>query len=396
MRKQVIIHAYPWTLTDPGLEKALDEIQEAGITGINVTPHYHQASYFTPSNPRRKLYYGEAGRASFVPDESRYEGRTLIRPRVSEIVEGERYFHEITEKIHARGLDLHFWTVYYYSHERARDYPQCATMDAFGHVHPSDLNPMNPDARGYALALTEDLVANYEPDGIYLESLGFHRFGHGWGGMKGFTQLRPKDRFLLNVDFGPDSIRQTSQRGVDAEALRSEVREHLERSLLEPPEQGDTELVTAAWLGEAFGGKLMAYSLAQQELVTSLFEEVVAIGRQAGKRPLLFSMGVPAEEGRWESGMIASRIRLLLGQVHTGLPEPSQAKKEIEQTRGIMPPGCQVLGTTSWGSFSDPEQIIPAMEGWIEAGGDGFTCLTYGLLRPYQWDTLRKARHLWS
>jgi len=397
MKREAIIHAYPWTLTDIGLDKALDEIEEAGLTGICVTPHYHIANYFMPTNPRRKFYFGEAGRAYFVPDESRYQGRTIMRPHVSAIVEGERYFHQIAEKVRARGLELHFWTVYFYSHERARDYPQCAKVDALGHVHPSDGNPMNPHARGYALALTEDLVANYEPDGVHLESLSFHGYGHGMGsGMKGFTEFRPRDRFLLGLDFSQDSIAEASRRGVDAETLHRAVREYLERAITEPTNEGDTEPVTESWLAEAFDARLMPYLLAQQEMVSSLFEEVVALAKRVSKHPLKFSITTPSESGRWETGVVPSRILPLVQQVHQVPPEVSSPRGQVSEMKKGLPPACKMLGRIGWGQLVDPGAIIPAMEDFIQGGGDGFTFLTYGLLRPSQWETIRRARHLWT
>jgi hypothetical protein len=395
MKKDALIHAYPWTLTDPGLDKALDDIQEAGLTGVIVTPHYHVAAYFMPQNPRRKFYWGEAGRAYFVPDESRYSGRTVMRPHVSAVVEGERYFHDIAEKVRARGLSLHFWTVYYFSHDRARDYPQCAKVDALGHVHPSDLNPMSPDSRGYALALTEDLVANYEPDGMYLESLGFHGWGHGFHGMKGETSFKPKDRFLLGLDFSEHSIAAASERGVDARGLRREVRDYLLRSLAEMPDEGDTKPVADGWLSEAFGGRLMSYLVAQQGSVTDLFREVKAAADQASKHPLVFSMALPTEEARWTTGVVPADILPSLDRLHVGLAPATQAAEAFQRIRKLTPSRAQLVASVGWGQLADRDETLAAMKAYFEAGVDGFSFLTYDLLRPYQWETIRLARSLW-
>ena len=89
------IFTYPWDLTDEGLDVSLSRISDtAGCGEIMLTPSYHVATYFLPHNPKRPFYFGEDGAVYFHPDLKKYD-KTTIRPRVSEVVSGARYFDDI-------------------------------------------------------------------------------------------------------------------------------------------------------------------------------------------------------------------------------------------------------------------------------------------------------------
>src|SRR5437879_6199430 len=165
------IFTYPWDLNDDGIERALDVIQkDAQLNGVSLAFSYHVGTFFLPHNPRRKVYFGEDGIVLFVPDPKLWTG-SRIRPRVSRLVEGPEWLHRMVEKIKKRGLHLTAWTVFFYNHYLARTYPDCVKRDALGNPNLAQLCPANPDVRQYAKSLAEDIVVNYKPDAVYLESL---------------------------------------------------------------------------------------------------------------------------------------------------------------------------------------------------------------------------------
>jgi hypothetical protein len=372
------IFTYPWDLPDDGLEQALDVIQnEAGLGGVSLAAAYHVGTFFLPHNPRRKIFFGEDGVVLFVPDAKRWSGCKL-RPRVGQAVENADWMHRLAEGIKKRRLHFTFWTVYFYNHFLARTYPRCAQRDALGNPHLAHLCPANPDVRAYALALTDDLAANYQPDAFYLESLSFLPFGYGYPGTKFLTPITPRMQFLLGLCFCEHCLKACDM-GADAERFRSDLAKFLERELPTMPTAADSHAPDADWFNTAFDNRLQHYLAGRAKSATSLYEEVAQRIKSYGKiqveSDFVTSADVP------ESGLIPERIHAVTERLGLGVPtEPAQVKTR----RASLKEKRLLLANIQPENVTSEAGAVHTVGAAARAGVDGFTFYNYGLIRREQ------------
>src|SRR5919202_6200414 len=246
---RTVMWTYPWDLADEGLDPALDAIQHtARVETVSLAVAYHISTYFLPHNPRRQLYFGEDGRLFFQPEAQRYAG-TALRPRVSEVVDGPDFLPRIVGRIRERGLGFTAWVVYNYNHYLARAFPQCAKVDALGNHYLTQLCPANPDVRAYHNALTGDVVANYRPDFVFVESPGYHAYDYGWSNAKVQTRVAPRCEFLLSLCFCAHCVGGAERSGLDGGRLKERVAGYLRRELPELPSP-QPPVADARWQAE--------------------------------------------------------------------------------------------------------------------------------------------------
>lgn len=317
------IFTYPWDLDDEGIDRALDVIQnEAGLNGVSLTPAYHIATYFLPHNPRRKIYYGEDGMILFQPEPSRWE-KTKLRPRVSELVADKDWLPRMCEAIRKRGLHLTAWTVFFYNHHLARTFPECSKQDALGNRYPSLICPANPESRAYALALTEDIVRQCQPDSLYIESLSYLHFGYGFMNPKIFSPIAARSEFLLGLCFCEHCVKAGSK-GMDAERFKRDVARFLEEDLARVPDPGELKLspMDPAWQNTAFDSRLQHYLAARMETATSLFEEVVAKVKSMGR--IQVETEYPSSGNRFRQGLVPERVLKVIDRAGIGVPERAE------------------------------------------------------------------------
>ncbi len=374
------IFTYPWDLDDEGIERALDVIQkDAGLNGVSLTPAYHISTYFLPHNPRRKIYYGEDGMILFQPDESRW-AKTKLRPRVSHLVQNRDWLPRMAEAIKKRGLHLTAWTVYFYNHHLARTFPEVSKQDALGNRYPSLICPANPEARAYALALTDDIMRQLRPDSMYIESLSYLHFGYGFMNPKIFSPIAPRHEFLLGLCFCEHCVK-AAARGLDAVKFRSDVAAYLETELPKIPSPADLKLSPNSpdWQNAAFDSRLQHYLNARMETATSLYEETVRLIKSFGAVPI--ETEFPSPGNRVRQGLVPERLLKILDRVTVGVPERAES---VQAQRKNVPAGMKLLANFQPLHLPSREAAIKAVQGARAAGVDGFSFYNYGLLRMEQ------------
>ncbi len=369
--------AYPWDLVDDGLDRALDVIQnEAGLGGVSVAVAYHVGTFFLPHNPRRKILFGEDGVVLFVPDGRHWAG-SRVRPRVGRVVEGRDWLHRVAEGVRKRGLHFTAWTVYLYNHYLARTYPACARQDALGNAHLAHLCPSNPDVRAYALALTDDIAANYRPDAFYVESLCHLPFGYGYQGAKILTPITPRAEFLLGLCFCDACVR-AADMGADGPRFKADVAAWLERELPRMPGPADRAAPDTDWLHTAFDNRLQHYLAARGRAATALYEEVAGRIRAAGA---IVESDLATAEGFPSSGLVAARANAVTNRLGVGVP--SRADQVRPLRRGLAA-DRKLLANIQPSHAADEATLAGTVAAAVRAGVDGFTFYNYGLLRREQ------------
>ncbi|MCY3735545.1 MAG: hypothetical protein OXG13_04040 [Gemmatimonadaceae bacterium] len=383
-------YTYPWDLSDEGVVAAsgviADTLGPGG--GVLLTLSYHVSTYFSPRNPRRKIYFGEEGAVYFQPDESLY-GRTGIRPLVSQIVTGPDYLPGLVRGIGERGLEFSAWAIYLYNHHLSQAFPDTARHDCFGEPHLGQLCPAHPDVRAYALALTRDMV-RFGPRHVQIESPGYLGFGYGFRNPKVAVAIDPLHQFLMGLCFCRHCVEAANGAGVDGERLRAEVAADLDRELrLEPGDgQGDRD----EWIEISYDGRLGSYLEARTATATSLFEEVAAAVREGGAGVSFFG-----SLDRATTGLDRRRVLASVDAVYTSVPgPPEEAVQGVQKLRDDLAPEVRLVSIVRPGGFEDESWTRRLIHSQAEAGVDGFAFYTYGQLREHHLAWIRGSRDAWS
>lgn len=376
------LFTYPWDLTDEGLDVSLARIADTAACGeVMLTPSYHVATYFLPHNPKRPFYFGEDGAVYFHPDVKKYD-KTIIRPRVSEVVTGSRYFDDIAATVAKRKLKLGLWIVYLFNHYLARTFPQFAKHDVFGNPYLSQLSPMSPDVQEYAVALTADLVERYKPEAVYVESLSRLPYNYGFNNPKVLSEITPECQFLLGLCFNPASKRLAGQGGLDAEKFQREVAEYLRPRLRQLPKPTDNHPVTEQWIAEAFGGHLKAYLEIAAKQTTALWLRVADVIHRGKAR--LFTTGPSDVADSRRTGLTADINRHIDRASITGLQDDQPSRDKLARLRERIAPEGKAVLFVSPGKYTDPAPLFQELHSAAAAGVDGASFYNYGLLREEQ------------
>jgi len=372
------IFTYPWDLHDDGVDRALDLIQrDAALNGVSLAVAYHIATFFLPHNPRRRIFCGDDGVVLFVPD-SKYWSKTKLRPRVSHVVENKDWLHRIVDKIKKRGLHFTAWTVYFFNHYLARTYPDAAKRDALGNLYTAQLCPASPEARQYALALTEDLAANYKPDAFYLESLSYLPFSYGFLGSKVLTPMTPRAEFLLGLCFCEHCVRAAGN-GMDAQKFKADVAAWLQQQLPRMPGPADMAAVDESWLNTAFDNRLQHFLAARGAVATSLYEEVIRAIRSHGD--IRIESDYASAAGFGDSGLVPERANKVTDRLGIGIPSRAEQGSPLRKS---VTADKKLIANIQPANIGGEAMIQETVRAARRAGVDGFTFYNYGLIREQQ------------
>jgi hypothetical protein len=372
------IFTYPWDVNDDGVERALDIIQnDAGLNGVSLAVAYHLNTSFLPHNPRRKIYFGEDGVVLFVPDGKLWSNARL-RPRVGQVVENKDWLHRMTEQIKRRSLHLTAWTVYFYNHHLPRTFPDCAKRDALGNPHLAQLCPANPEVRRYAVNLTKDIAANYNPDAFYLESLNYLPFRYGLLGTKILTPITPRAEFLLGLCFCEHCVKAASE-GMDGARFKADVSGWLERDLSRMPAKADEAPADEEWMNTAFDSRLQHFLATRAQAASSLYEDVVNSVKSYGDIRIESDFASLADMPA--SGLFPTRVNKVTDRLGVGVPERPDQVKPFRQD---LSPDKKLIANIQPSHASSEAALVRTVRAAREAGVDGFTFYNYGLIRIEQ------------
>jgi hypothetical protein len=236
--------------------------------------------------------------------------------------------------------------------------------------------------REYVLALTDDVVGNYRPDGVYIESLSYLRFNYGLMNPKVFAEIPPRLQFLMGLCFCPSCTAAASRAGLDGDAFRAEAVAFLERELAKVPGPSDREPPDAEFLDTALGGRLRRYLDVRTETASSLFEAVA--GRARAHGDVRIETALLSKGGQVSSGLDPARLLPLIDVVATGIPaQRAEIAPALQKHRADLKGRTRLLGNIGPEDMF-PEVLSDKIGGMRDAGGDGFTFYNYGLVREQQ------------
>ena len=387
MPERATIYTYPWDLADEGIDQALGRIADtAGLNSISLAQSYHISTYFLPHNPVRPLYWGEEGAVYFQPSESFYRD-SPIEPLVSETVDGPGYMLDMVARIKARGLDFTSWLVFNYNHHLPARYPEAAKKDPFGHINLAQLCPASPLTRGYTLALCRDILDQFQPDEVNLESLAYLHFNYGFRNPKVAAKITPLCELLMGLCWCPHCLDHGRAGGIDdVETFRAEVADFLRTEFAREPNENDMDPPGCEELGEIFSGHLQLFLAARIEAATSLMQEAIALCRRSGARVSFFGGMDPVT-----NGLDPDRFLSDVYMVNAGIPDP----EKIAGQRSVFPDGTGLSAIVSPGGYADQVALVAHLDALAAGGIDGFAFYNYGLMRQTHLEWIGASRGAW-
>lgn len=392
MSKPVVFFCYPWDLYDIGADVALDQMVEAGATGVSVALAYHMVTAVAPMNPFRTIYYGEDGVVFFKPDKAYYSWTSMV-PRPSKEVDDPEYLKYLVEQAYTRRLTFGCWINFAYNNHLASTHPKSAKMDAFGNPHGAQLSPSNRDFRMYCVNMTEDVCDQIKPDELVLQGLSYYPWKYGLAQLKALTPLTPLQEFLLGLDFSPGTMSMAKKFNIDADALQEAVADHLRLSFLKQPKPEEMEEeITDEQIEGLFDGALARYLVCQEAAASLLFENVSKVVRNR-KRKLTYT----GSTDRVANGLDLFRIKTSLDRLVVHFPsERGQLAQAVERTRAQLLEGTGLMASVCPADFNSVDAFTAYVGSLNDAGVDGYYVYNHALLKPDHLEWLKAAKAYWQ
>lgn len=383
------LYAYPWDLTDEGVNDALDRIVDlTACTEILLTPSYHVSNYFLPHNPNGPIRFGENGAVFFAPQMHRYE-ETAIKPRVSVSAAAPDYFERIVDAIRRKGLVFSAWNVYFFNHYLSEEYPQFAKHDLFGTPYLGQISPSSKDAQEFAIALTREIMDRFQPHAVRIEALQRQMWRHGMLKNKIQGDISERCQFLLGLCFNPASMQNAEEAGIDAERLRADMKAWIRPRLARIPTEEDMLPADSDWIADAFQGRLRQYVDVLNAHTTRLWLRVAEIVKQGGGK---VQMDYLADGVRTDVYGLEPRINRRIDRLTAALPsDPDAAKSRMREYLHMIAPDGEVFVPLGPGNVTEPSGLVERAKAAAGAGAAGALYYNYGLLREQQLEFVGQA-----
>ena len=267
------VWAYPWDLTDEGVDSALDWLVAHGFDAIELCPNYHAISTFSPRNRRRSQFYSEQGAVYFPARAERY-GR--IKPALFNEPEVLAVYEQTSRGAESRGMQLNAWVIGMFQPWLARAYPDTAIENAFGHRSFAATCPAHPDIQAYLPDLLADLCDQYSISGLTLENVGYPDFTYGWVRPRILVHMDVWTQFLAGLCFNEHSMSAARAHGVDPDDVRLSVARELRERLESIPDPAAADQDLPAQVAERCetDEEFRGYLEAREQAATGLVQAI--------------------------------------------------------------------------------------------------------------------------
>lgn len=373
---------YPWDLHDEGYEPVLQNLKsEVGLNAINLASAYHTFDMLRPHLSSNNTLQVSQAAIYFQPKESLY-GK--IKPHISPLMGNENWWGETANTAASIGLKLNSWTVFFHNSYQAQQHPDCAEVRCTGDISTSALCPANPEVRAFAIALSRDLVENYNISLLECETLAYSGWGHLHHHAKHGVNLGAGGRYLFSLCFCDACKQRASDSGLDIAQLRESVTNKVRTAFATglPIDETPEELMQTI-------PELQAFSDMRETVVISLIREL----KNTIDIPLSYIlMGDPQITGANPKTItqIADSVEILS---YTADLQRTQARvSELLPT--LQNPSQLIVGLQAYPPASpDAETLFANLQAAREKGIHKFAFYNYGIMPIAALDWVRQAIH---
>ncbi len=392
MAKPAVFFCYPWDLYDYGADFALDQMVEAGATGVSVGLNSTGVTSLAPMNPFRTVYYGEEGVVFFKPDKGAYTWTTLF-PKVSREVDDPEYLLFLTDLIRSRELKFGAWVNYAFNSHLALSHQKSAKVDVFGNSHSAQLSPSDRDFRLYSTGITEDIFEQVKPNELVIQGLSYFRWDYGFRDKEVLLNLSPIQEFLLSLDFSEGTMSMAKKSGLLPEDLRNAVIDLLRESLIQDPSETEMNtVIDAAFVDTLFDGAISRYLSVQEAAASLLFEDVARVAKAAGGK-----VATVGPFSQIENGLDIFRIKKSIDRLIVKFPDDrEELKAMVTQMRKDLRPTIELIARVTPPEFESRISLQSTLALLDEAGIDGYFFYNFGLMRPEHLQWLKELKPYWQ
>ena len=320
--------AFAYTFFREPAEKVIPELKSYGFTGINLALNYHGSrDLLLRQGPQ--LEYLADGFHYYKSDAGAY-AKDAYKPALTDQLPSNELLDSVIKVAAANDFKVNAWAVYMHNSAIGMASPEAAVTNVFGNKFLSELCPINPAVRGYALGLTKDLVSR-GLNGVVAESLHFHGARHGEHHERFFIELSPVSEFLFSLCFCKSCVANYQIAGNDAQPLINKVTGLL-NEVFQTQDPWLGKQLSKDLLAEVVGPEILKYLSAREEKLASLYEEVVKVSKAAGsvfklvdQAPLLDMQSADALGNSWQVGIDNQRINKIVDRYEPLIYRPDES-----------------------------------------------------------------------
>ena len=320
--------AFAYTFFREPAEKVIPELKNYGFTGINLALNYHGSrDLLLRQGPQ--LEYLADGFHYYKSDAGAY-AKDAYKPALTDQLPSNELLDSVIKVAAANDFKVNAWAVYMHNSAIGMASPDAAVTNVFGNKFLSELCPINPAVRGYALGLTKDLVSR-GLNGVVAESLHFHGARHGEHHERFFIELSQVSEFLFSLCFCKSCIANYQITGNDAQPLINKVTGLL-NEVFQTQDPWLGKQLSKDLLAEVVGPEILKYLSAREEKLASLYEEVVKVSKAAGsvfklvdQAPLLDMQSANALDNSWQVGIDNQRINKIVDRYEPLIYRPDES-----------------------------------------------------------------------
>ena len=266
MRK--CLYIYAWDFLDEGIDEVLGRIKSLGMDSIAMAVSYHAGKFLLPHNPNHRVCFPEDGTVYFIPRLDYYHGP--VKPKPASMLKSGNVLASAAEKCRQFDLKLTACTVCMHNTRLGLLHPELTVKNAYGDHYQYCLCPAQSQTEEYILGLINDLVNNYDLDTIFLESLGYMPFPHGFH--HEIYGVRPDkcQNQLLSLCFCEACRARAAKAGIDVDRVVELVHQYTDPIFIS---DARTDSCDISELIES-NPELVAYLEMRCEVTTDLLEQI--------------------------------------------------------------------------------------------------------------------------
>lgn len=340
------IYAYPWDFIDEGIDHVLETVKSKGVDTIAVASAYHAGKFILPHNPKRKVYFPQDGVVYFHPHAEYYKN-SPIKPLLGAITEKKDLLAELARKCKQFNIKLEAWLVCLHNSRIGMKHNEFTVKNAYGDNYPYSLCPARGEVAEYIKGVISDLLENHPLSGVFLESLAYMGFFHGYHHEFYGIEMNLTQQSLLSLCFCDACKSEAAKIGLDVKHIADVVRENVNVAFeknIEAQDENEAENKLAELIQSH--PQLSAFIDMRCKIVTKLVSAAKTIADRNKVGVDFFGpVYMPSCRCAYIEGTSIKDIAGLVNHYVVPIPyaQLSDVKKEIEYVKERVAPGKMIL-----------------------------------------------------
>jgi hypothetical protein len=379
--------AYPWDLLDDGPETVIEAMAaQYGCNAIALNANYHHARLLRPRAAGPKMLQLPGAVAAFQPQAGLYPDEVLVPGPEPALVKAG-VLARAREACTREGIDFGLWTVGLHNSTLGERNRHLCMVNCFGDCYTYSLCPSHSAVRAFLQGVIRDLCAQFQPDRIIQEAVGYLGARHGVHHELFFVTWDEALELLLSLCFCSACQTWGEMVGLDVQALRQNVAglaEHLlhqERGSL-PPSFAHSQVTSLLAETPELADYLQVRASSVTEMVAGLRDMAAEQGASLDLIPASFQRPVSRAwlEGAHLGQLGGASDSLLIPAYHDSA---AQVAADLEWATWLAPESSLGAGLNACNpAVGGAAGISAQAQACVQSGCQGIYYYNYGLLTP--------------